>query len=88
MSEIKLENDVQWDGERLLVWAITSTSRVLCEIPRDTIHHVPLYSDAITREIARDKDEIVDRLRLYVIAKVANHKGISVRLRPTDLAGI
>jgi hypothetical protein len=88
MSEVKLENDVQWDGERLLVWAVTSTSRVLCEIPRDTIHRVPLYSDAITREIARDKYEIVDRLRLHVIAKVANYKGTSVRLHPTDLAGI
>jgi hypothetical protein len=65
VSEIKLENDVQWDGECLLVWAVGPNSRIRCEIPRETIHHIRLYSDAITREIARDKEEIIDRLGLH-----------------------
>jgi hypothetical protein len=88
MSEIKLENDIQWDGERLLVWATTPTSRILCEIPRDTIHHIRLYSDAISREIARDREEIIDRVRSSVISKVANSKEATVRLCPCDIADI
>jgi hypothetical protein len=88
MSEIKLENDVQWDGERLLVWGVSPKSRFLCEIPRETIHCIRLYSDAITREIARDKEEIIDRLRPSIIAKVAATGGVSVRLQPSDLSDI
>jgi hypothetical protein len=85
---IQLENEIHWDGERLSVWAVTPKHRILCEIPRDTIHHIRLYSDAITREIARDREEIIDRLRPYVIAKVAAANGSSVRLQPSDLAEI
>ena len=82
---IQLEKEIHWDGEHLSVWAVTSKTRVLCQIPSETIHHIRLYSDVITREIARDKEEIMDRIRPAVIAKVAAVGGISVRLEPSDL---
>ena len=86
LSEIQLEKEIHWDGEHLSVWAVTPQSRVLCKIPRETIHHVRLYSDMIAREIARDREEIIERLRPSVIAKVATSRSPSVRLQPSDLA--
>lgn len=85
---IELEKEIGWDGEHLSVWAITPKSRVRCDIPRETIHSIWLYSDALSREIARDREEIIERIRPSVIAKVAAAAGPSVRLQPSDLADI
>lgn len=41
---------VEWDGLGLPVHAFTSVGQVLTRIPRDTIHAIPFYSDAIERD--------------------------------------
>jgi len=86
MSAVRFENEIHWDGNSLSVWATVDGSRILCEIPRSTIHEVPPVGDAITREIARDRAEIFDLLRSAVIAKIARTRGSSVRLHPSDLS--
>jgi hypothetical protein len=51
MPEIKLEKEIDWDGECLSVWAVTPTSRIRCEIPRDTI--IIIYPFTLTRSPAK-----------------------------------
>ena len=63
VAHIQLENEIQWDGKCITVWALTEGRRIKCEIPRATVHSLPLFSDSLAREIARDRAEIVDRLR-------------------------
>jgi hypothetical protein len=82
---IPLENDVQWDGKCITVWAVTEQRRVKCEIPRATVHSIPLFADALTREIDRDRREIVDRLRSILVAKVARAESDTIEPHPHDL---
>jgi hypothetical protein len=86
MSAVRFENEIRWDGNSLSVWATVNGSRIFCEIPRSTIHEVPLFGDAITLEIARDRAEIFDRLRPAVVAKIARTRDSSIRLHPSDLS--
>src|SRR5258707_15479267 len=86
MSAVRFENGIRWDGNSLNVWATVNGSRIFCEIPRSTIYNVPLFNDGITREIARDRAEIFDRLRPAVIAKIARTKESSIRLLPSDFS--
>jgi hypothetical protein len=86
VATISLENDVHWEGECIVVWASTEQGRVQCKIPRDTIHCIPRFRDAISREIVRDRNEIVDRLRPILIAKVAaGSEDGTIVLLPQDL---
>jgi hypothetical protein len=89
MSDVQIEEDIHWDGQKLSVWIVALGNRICCDIPRDTIHRIRLYSDAITREIERDKNDIVDRLLDFISAKATATNQLSFELRPTDLpAGI
>jgi hypothetical protein len=85
MSEVRFENEIRWDGSSLSVWATVNGSRVFCEIPRSTIDQVPLFGDAILREIARDRAQIFDRLRPAVVAKISRTRDSEIRLNPSDL---
>ena len=82
----QIEDEVLWDGKNLTVWAVTNRGRIRCEILRETIHEIPTFSDAITREIDRDRREIVDRLRPFLLAKVAESTESVIRLLPSDLS--
>jgi hypothetical protein len=89
MADIQFENEIEWDGTNLTVWAVTLRGRVLCEIRRDTIHTLSIYNDAIEREIKRDRRDIFDRLRAAIVAKIAQNglKGApagTVALLPED----
>ena len=86
MSEVRFENEIRWDGNSLSVWATVNGSRVFCGIPRSTIHEVQLFWDAISREIARDRAEIFDRLRPAVVAKIARSRDSEIWLNPSDLS--
>ena len=48
------KNEVQWDGQCIIVWASNEHGRLKCEISRDTIYSLPRFADAISREIDRD----------------------------------
>jgi hypothetical protein len=85
MSAVRFEDEIRWDGNSLTVWATLNGSRILCEIPQSTIHEVPHFGDAISREIIRDRAEIFDRLRPAVVAKISGTKESSIRLLPSDI---
>ena len=84
-TSIQFENDVQFDGECITVWAVTEQHRIKCKIPRTTIDSIPIFRDLITREINRDRQQIVDRLRTLLVAKLARAKTDTVELLPQDL---
>jgi hypothetical protein len=42
------------------------------EVPRDTIHTLSLYNDAIEREIDRDRRDMIERLRPALVAKIVD----------------
>ena len=84
-AEIQFDSEIQWDGSHLSVWAVNNGVRILCRIPRATIHEVPPFSDVLTREIARDRLEIFDRLRSALVTKIVRESGGPVELQPTDL---
>ena len=84
-AEIQFDSEIQWDGNHLSVWALINGARILCRIPRATIHEVPLFGDVLTREIARDRVEIFDRLRPAIVAKIIREQRGPVELHPTDL---
>jgi hypothetical protein len=84
-AEIQFDSEIQWDGNHLSVWAVNNGARILCRIPRATIHEVPLFGDVLTREIARDRVEIFDRLRPALAAKIVRESSGPVELQPTDL---
>src|SRR5260370_34233792 len=88
MSAVRFENGIRWDGNSLSVWATVNGSRIFCEIPRSNIYNVPLFDDGITREIARDRAEVFDRLRPAVIAIIARTRENSIRRLPAILAEI
>jgi hypothetical protein len=79
---VELENEATWDGHSIWIWAVTARGRIKCQIPRSTIHAMPPFEDAITREIARDTMEIIDRLRPILLNKIAFATGAIGPLPP------
>ena len=61
---------INWDDKRLSLWAQSSAGPILCLIPRDAIHAIHKYNDAIGREIERDRLDIFDRLKPLLVSKV------------------
>ena len=55
--------DGQLDGKRTQV-------RVSCEM----IHGLPMYNDAIEREIQRDKEDIFERLKPSILVDLSCNK--------------
>jgi hypothetical protein len=45
--------------------------RVICRVPRETIHKLRPYSDAIGREIHLERHNIVERLAPFLMAKLS-----------------
>ena len=86
MSAVEFDSEIGWDGNSLTVWATVNGSRVFCEIPRFTIHGVPLLSDEISWEISRDRAAIFDRLRPAVVAKIVRSRDNSIRLHSSDVS--
>lgn len=83
--DVSIEPGIDWDGSVLTVVVRTLRGPVRCEIPRDTVHAVPTFSDALTREIARDREEIVERLRHAIARRAALAATDLVRVEPGDL---
>jgi hypothetical protein len=91
-ADIQFGSEIEWDGKSLSVWAATHRGRISCEVPRDTIHMLSIYNDATEREIKRDRQDIFERLRPALVAKIAQCglDAISVDpipLFPEDLNG-
>jgi hypothetical protein len=71
-----LFDQVTWDGQTLLVPATTDSGQILCKVPRNTIHMLRLYSDAIGREIHLERQKIAENLSPFLAAKLS--KAINV----------
>jgi hypothetical protein len=83
---VEFVGDVEWDGKALLIRAVTGLGQVLCRIPRNTIHALPIYSDAIEREIRSERREILERLAPALRAKLsAMESAGTVELFPWDV---
>ncbi|MGV7217085.1 hypothetical protein [Bradyrhizobium sp. UFLA05-112] len=71
VREVEFVGEVEWDGKALLVQAVTEFGHVPCRIPRETIHALWLYSDAIEREIRLERHLILERLAPALRAKIS-----------------
>ena len=69
MSEVA--TDIKWDSnlQALSGWAILNGKRAQVCIPRDLIHTISVYNDAIESEIEQFKDDILKRLSPVLLAK-------------------
>jgi hypothetical protein len=67
----RLLDEITWDGQALLVSAATENGRVVCRVPRETIHQLRHYSDAISREIKLERRNIVEKLAPFLVAKLS-----------------
>jgi hypothetical protein len=82
----RLLNEIEWDGQALLVTAVTENGCVNCRVPRETIHKLRLYSDAIGREIQLERQNIVEKLAPFLIAKLSQAStGATLELLPWEL---
>jgi hypothetical protein len=71
MAAQLLLDEIVWDGQAIEVAAATENGRVICRVPRETIHKLGPYSDAIGREINLERQNIVERLAPFLIAKLS-----------------
>jgi hypothetical protein len=54
---------IEWDGKALSGWVNLDGTPTNVSADRETIHaHAPGFSDALTREIDRHRDEIFEKL--------------------------
>jgi hypothetical protein len=82
----KFSDQINWDGQALYVEAATGFGRVTCKVPRDTVHVIRLYSDAIGREIYQDRHQIVQKLAPFLQAKLSfAEAGQVIELLPCDV---
>jgi hypothetical protein len=82
----ELSNQIDWDGQALYIEAATDVGPVTCKVPRDTIHIIRLYSDAIGREIYLERHRIVQKLAPFLRAKLPfAEAGQMIELFPCDV---
>lgn len=84
----EFSNQIDWDGEALYIEATTDVGPITCKVPRDTIHIIRLYSDAIGREIYLERHRIVQKLAPFLRAKLSfAEAGQVIELLPGDVEG-
>ncbi len=86
MTELKLADHIDWDGSALCFNTELESGQVRLRVPRDTVHTIRYYSDAIEREILIDRFLIVETLAPYLRAKLSMAKaGDTLELLPIDV---
>jgi hypothetical protein len=82
----EFSNQIVWDGQALYIEASTDIGPVICKVPRDTVHVIRLYSDAIGREIFLERHRIVQKLDPFLRAKLLfAEAGQVIELLPSDV---
>jgi hypothetical protein len=82
----EFSSQIDWDGQALYVEATTDVGQVICKVPRDTVHVIRLYSDAIEREIYLERHRIVQKLAPFLRAKLSFvEAGQTIELLPCDV---
>jgi hypothetical protein len=69
---IEFEPEIEWDGQSISRWAIIDGKRIQVRLPRDLIHSITIYNDAIDREIERDKEDIFEKLKPSILADLSS----------------
>lgn len=66
-----LDSEIEWDTriQMLSGWVAWNGARIQVRIPRDLIHTIPFYNDAIESEIERFKDDILERLKPVILPR-------------------
>lgn len=84
---IEFVGEIEWDGKAIVVGAATPFGHVSCRIPRETIHALPIYSDALDREIRLERHLILERLAPALCAKISTSgTGEPVDLWPWEIS--
>lgn len=65
---VEFEPEIEWDGTSLSRWAVSRGNRIHIRLPREMIHSIPIYNDAIGWEIERYKADIFERLKPKLLA--------------------
>ncbi|MDA9426960.1 MULTISPECIES: hypothetical protein [Bradyrhizobium] len=81
VGDVEFVGEIEWDGKAIVVGAATPFGHVSCRIPRETIHALPVYSDALEREIRLERHLILERLAPALRAKISR----SAAGEPVDL---
>ena len=68
LVSVEFEPKIGWDGTSLSRWAVIGGNRVHIKLPREMIHSIPIYNDAIGSEIERYKADIFERLKPKLLA--------------------
>ena len=71
---VEFEPEIEWDGQFLLRWAIVDGKRTQVRVSCEMIHGLPMYNDAIEREIQRDKEDIFERLKPSILVDLSCNK--------------
>jgi hypothetical protein len=86
MIEGRISDQIDWDGSALCFDARRGGGLVRCRVPRDTVHAIPYYNDAIEREIVIDRFRIVEKLAPVLLARLsAAHAGDMLELLPDEV---
>lgn len=86
-GDIEFVGEVVWDGKAIVVGAATPFGHISCRISRETIHALPVYSDALEREIRLERRLILERLAPALRAKISSSgAGEPVDLWPWDIS--
>lgn len=87
IAGIEFVGEIEWDGKAIVVGAATPFGQVSCRIPRETIHALPIYSDALDREIRLERHLILERLAPALRAKISTSgTGEPVDLWPWEIS--
>jgi hypothetical protein len=67
------ESEIKWctKTQTLSGWTTVNGTQVHVSLPRNMIHRIPMYNDAIEREIEHYKSDIIERLKPYFVAQTA-----------------
>jgi hypothetical protein len=62
---LAFESEIEWSDElqTLSGWTTVNGNRIRVDIPRQLIHTLPIYNDAVGWEIERFKLDILERLK-------------------------
>jgi hypothetical protein len=82
----EFSNQIEWDGRTLSFEAAIDAGRVICRVPRETVHVLRLYGDAIAREIYQERHLIVQKLAPFLLAKLSlAEAGQTIELLPSEV---
>lgn len=87
MVDEKLSDQIDWDGRALCFSAKLKSGKVHCRVPRDTVHAIYIYNDAMEREIVRDRFRIVEKLTPFLRAKLSHAlAGETLEIHPEEIS--